>query len=129
MRILNLYADTVGESHFREIEIECTDLTPWAIKASKPLPATAVIFVEGAGPSVVPLHPAPCRQYVINLDTPFEVTASDGDRRVIGVGEVVLVEDTTGRGHITKLFSEKPVAESSYVSTDCGHDRVQNPRV
>ena len=114
---LNLYAGADGESHFREIEIECTDETPWGIKASKPLPATAVIFVEGTGPGVVPLHPAPCRQYVINLDTPFEVTASDGDQRLIGVGEVVLVEDTTGRGHITKLFGEK-TGHGIFISID-----------
>jgi len=117
MRILNLYADADGESHFRQIEIECTDETPWGIKVSKPLPATAVIFVEGAGPGVVPLHPAPCRQYVINLDTPFEVTASDGDQRLIGVGEVVLVEDTTGRGHITKLLGEK-TGHGIFISID-----------
>ena len=108
MRILNLYADTDGQSHFREIEIECSEETPrGGIKVSKQLPATAIIFVEGAGTNLVPLHPAPWRQFVINLNAELEVIASDGERRVIGAGEVVLVEDTTGKGHITKVLGDK----------------------
>jgi len=30
------------------------------------------------------------------------LTASDGESRVIGAGEVILVEDTTGKGHLSK---------------------------
>ena len=32
MRILNLFADADGESHFREIDIDCTNETPWGLK-------------------------------------------------------------------------------------------------
>ncbi len=42
---------------------------------------------------------------MINLDPGLEVTTSDGD--MLGVGEVVLLEDTTGKGHITKLVGER----------------------
>ena len=110
MRILNLYADDEGESHFREIEIECAEETPWGFKVSKQS-AAAIIFVEAVGATVLPSlaqsHPAPWRQYVINLDAGLEVTTSDGDIRVLGAGEVVLVEDTSGKGHVTKLIGEK----------------------
>jgi hypothetical protein len=109
--------DIDGQSHFREIEIECSDETPWGFKVSKQLPATAISFVEATGTNLVPLHPAPCRQFVINLDAGLEITASDGERRVIGVGEVVLVEDTTGKGHMTKLFGDKP-AHGIFVRID-----------
>ena len=30
------------------------------------------------------------------------ITAGDGESRVIGAGEVILVEDTTGKGHLSK---------------------------
>jgi hypothetical protein len=30
-----------------------------------------------------------------------KITASDGESRYIGVGEVLLVEDTTGKGHLS----------------------------
>ena len=53
MRILNLFADADGESHFREIDIECTNETPWGLTLSKRLPATAILFVEGTGTTLM----------------------------------------------------------------------------
>jgi hypothetical protein len=35
------------------------------------------------------------------------VTASDGESRVIGAGEVFLVEDTTGKGHRSQAVDGK----------------------
>ncbi len=52
-------------------------------------------------------HPAPRRQYIINLDAGVEVTVSDGETRVIGAGEVFLVEDVTGKGHLSKAVDGK----------------------
>jgi len=82
MRILNLFADADGESHFREIDVECTEETPWGLKLSKRLPAAAILFVEGTSTNASVLqspHPTPCRQYVIWLDAEYELTASDGE--------------------------------------------------
>jgi len=119
MRVLNLFADADGESHFREIE--CTNETPWGLKLSKRLPATAILVVEGTGTDADVLlqspHPSPCRQYVIWLDAENELTASDGEKRVIGVGEVVLAEDTTGKRHITKPLGQK-LAQGLFIPID-----------
>ena len=52
-------------------------------------------------------HVPPRRQYIINLDNGVEITASDGESRVIGAGEVLLVEDTTGKGHLSKAVNER----------------------
>ncbi len=35
----------------------------------------------------------------------MQITASDGEAREIGAGEVILVEDTTGKGHLSKSVS------------------------
>ena len=43
--------------------------------------------------------PAPCRQLVIPLAGCVEVEASDGARRTLGVGTILLAEDTSGAGH------------------------------
>ena len=37
----------------------------------------------------------------------MQITASDGESRVIGAGEVLLVEDTTGKGHLSKSVGGK----------------------
>jgi hypothetical protein len=52
-------------------------------------------------------HPAPRRQYIINLDAGVQITASDGETRRIGTGEVILVEDTWGKGHRSKALDGK----------------------
>ena len=52
-------------------------------------------------------HPAPRRQYIINLDGAVSIQASDGETRIIGAGEVLLVEDTSGKGHVSKAVEGK----------------------
>ena len=101
MRIHNLYTDASGQSHFRDIEIEWVEESRSG-KLSKRLPATGIIFREVPPTYDLSWHPAPRRQYIINLDAGVEITASDGEARKIGAGEVVLVEDTTGKGHLSQ---------------------------
>lgn len=101
MRIHNLYADTAGVSHFRDIDIEWVHDLPGG-KMSARLPASGVVFRETAGEYELDWHRAPRRQYIVNLDAAVELTASDGETRIIGAGEVILAEDTTGEGHLSK---------------------------
>ena len=103
MRIHNLFADASGESHFRDIEIEWAEQGPGG-RTSKRLPASGIIFRRTEGEYDLDWHPAPRRQYIINLDAGVRITASDGESRVIGPGEVILVEDTTGKGHLSKAI-------------------------
>jgi hypothetical protein len=106
MRIHNLYEDANGVSHWRDIEVE------WASegrggKLSERLPATGIIFRQVPPTYDLDWHPAPRRQYIINLDAGVEITASDGEARKIGAGEVILVEDVKGKGHLSKALDGK----------------------
>jgi hypothetical protein len=101
MRIHNLYADAKGESHWRDIEVEWVEESRSG-KLSKRLPANGIIFRQVPPTYDLDWHPAPRRQYIINLDAGVQITASDGEARVIKAGEVVLVEDTHGKGHLSK---------------------------
>ena len=101
MRIHNLYEDAAGISHWRDVEVEWVEETR-AGKLSKRLPATGIIFRQVPPSYDLDWHPAPRRQYIINLDAGVEITASDGEARRIGAGEVILVEDTAGKGHLSK---------------------------
>ncbi len=74
---------------------------------SKRLPATGIIFREVQPTYDLDWHPAPRRQYIINLDAGVQITASDGESRMIGAGEVILVEDTTGKGHLSKAVDKQ----------------------
>jgi len=101
MRIHNLYTDANGESHFRDIEIDWVEERNFS-KLSARLPATGIIFRETSGNYDLSWHPAPRRQYIINLNAGVKITASDGESREIKAGEVILVEDTTGKGHLSQ---------------------------
>ena len=98
MKIHNLYTDENGESHFRDIEVEWAEERRGS-KLSKRLPANGIIFRETTAEYDLDWHPAPRRQYIVNLDAGVKITASDGESRIIQAGEVILVEDTTGKGH------------------------------
>lgn len=106
MRIHNLYVDESGETHFRDIEVDWVKEGPGG-KTSATFPATGIIFRQTPGSYDLDWHPAPRRQYIINLDAGVTLTASDGEARVIGAGEVILVEDTHGKGHLSKAIDGK----------------------
>ncbi len=76
-------------------------------RLSARLPATGIIFRQVPPDYDLDWHPAPRRQYIINLDAGVQITASDGDSRRIGAGEVLLVEDTYGKGHLSKAAGGK----------------------
>ena len=106
MRIHNLYVDDKGESHFRDVEVEWVEETRIG-KLSRRLPATGLIFRQVPPTYDLDWHPAPRRQYIINLDAGVQITASDGESRKIGAGEIILVEDTWGKGHLSKAIDGK----------------------
>ena len=106
MRIHNLYVDDKGESHWRDIDVEYTEKTN-AGRLSPRLPATGIIFREVQPDYDLTWHPAPRRQYIINLDAGVQLTASDGETRHVKAGEVFLVEDTWGKGHLSKAVDGK----------------------
>lgn len=106
MRIHNLYEDEDGQSHFRDIEVEWTSEGRGG-KLSDRLPATGIIFRQVQPDYELDWHSAPRRQYIINLDAGVQITASDGEARIIGAGEVILVEDVSGKGHLSKAVDEK----------------------
>ena len=116
MRIHNLYVDDKGETHFRDIEVEWVEQQR-AGKLSHRMKATGIIFRQNSGDYDLDWHPAPRRQYIINLDNGVRITASDGESRVIGAGEVLLVEDITGKGHLSKSINAK-IRHSIFIPID-----------
>jgi hypothetical protein len=106
MKIHRLYTDAQGESHFEDVDIEFVESTSSG-RFSKRLPATSLIFRQVQPTYDLDWHNAPRRQYIINLDNGVQITASDGEARVIGAGEVLLVEDTTGKGHLSKAVNDR----------------------
>ena len=54
-------------------------------------------------------HPAPRRQLLFTLSGKLDVEVSNGEIRVFGHGSIILVEDTTGKGHVSRAISSERV--------------------
>jgi hypothetical protein len=109
---VRLYADADGETHFEDVELPAEERSAAAggrTAVCAAIPVEGLIFrsVLDDGDADAP-HNAPYPVFIITLAGAAEVTTSDGERRVFGPGSVVLVEDTSGRGHVTRPLGEHP---------------------
>jgi hypothetical protein len=108
IKIINIWADEAGESHIRDIEFDLREI-PQGGALSEPIATTHLWFRTTPQHQDMDFHKAPRRQLVITLSGGIvELTASDGESRLIAPGQIVLVEDTFGKGHKSKAFDGLP---------------------
>ena len=105
--VTRIYSDENGDSRFDDILIPMNDAGDiGALSASQPV--KGIIFREVEPSYDYDFHNAPQRQYIILLDGGIEIETSMGETRKFNPGEVLIVEDTTGKGHRTRnLLPEK----------------------
>ncbi len=113
-RVTRIYADEQGESHFEEQHIPLEDKGDIGF-LSAPYPAGNVIFRKVAATYDFDFHQAPARQFIALLDDVIEIETSTGEKRTFGAGDMLLVEDTHGKGHKTRNL--KPEVRSSVFIT------------
>jgi hypothetical protein len=101
VKYFRIYADADGESHFEDIEVTLEDQGSQSALSAL-IPASGMIFRRTPADQYLDWHAAPRRQFVVTLSGEAEVEASDGEVRKIGPGTVMLAEDVTGKGHITR---------------------------
>jgi hypothetical protein len=101
LRITRVHATADGESHFEDIDVPLHASGDIG-RLSVPLSVREVIFRENAPDYDYDWHCAPRRQLIVLLDGAIELEVSDGEKRSFGGGDILLVEDTTGRGHRTR---------------------------
>ena len=110
MRYARLFADDRGESYFDDVEIDykATDYVHLAppLDLSGTLPASQVAFMRAPAGWTSDFHVSSARNLFVVLSGEWEVTASDGESRRFAVGSVLLVEDTSGKGHSSRVVSE-----------------------
>jgi quercetin dioxygenase-like cupin family protein len=105
--LTRIYADAEGESHFEDLDLPLEDRGIIG-RLSAPQAAAGLIFRQNAPGYDWDFHHAPRRQYIVLLDGEIEIEVSDGEKRRFRGGEVLLVEDTWGKGHRTRQIGEHP---------------------
>src|SRR3974377_1705243 len=102
MKYTRIYATADGESHLQDVEAEMKP-ADYASTMSEMIAARGVIFRETrSGEYFIDWHNAPRRQFVVTLTGDVEIQTSDGETRRFGPGSILLAEDVTGKGHISR---------------------------
>ncbi len=112
MRITRIRNDADGISHFDDVEIalDAVDYAPPAppLDVSAPFPARRALLFEFPVGWFGDWHPSPHRQLYFNHGGQLEVEVGDGEIRRVGPGDVVLLEDLVGPGHVTRVVGDAP---------------------
>ena len=113
MHYIRVYPDADSESHFEDavMEFKSVDFAPPAppLDLSSFSQATQFGFLRAPAGWEGDWHPTPCRQWIIYLTGEIEVEVSDGEIRRLGPGSITLVEDTTGKGHRSRVVGDSEV--------------------
>lgn len=107
---VRLGPDANGESHFerRELGLTATAFAPPAppMEVSPVAAATGWRFLHLPPNWVGGWHPTPRRIWIFCLRGELDFTASDGEVHRIRPGSTMLLEDTTGRGHDSRVVGD-----------------------
>jgi len=98
--VTRLYTGPDGQTHAEEIEMKFTGGANSEV--SQMMPVTGAELHRQPANTFVDWHPGPRRQYVITLSGRGEIEVAGGKKIPLGPGQINLIEDTTGKGHITK---------------------------
>lgn len=104
--ITRIYSDQQGESHFEDIEIPLQDGGPIGF-LSEAQAAGTIIFRKVIEQYDYDFHNAPARQYIALMDGEIEIETSLGQRRIFKPGDVLLVEDVSGKGHRSRNIRQE----------------------
>jgi hypothetical protein len=107
MKVVRIYTGPDNQSHFEDLQIPLKDGGKVGFLSER-MKASGVVFRETTGDYNYDFHTAPRRQLVVNLEGEVEIEVGDGTRRILRTGDILLAEDTTGQGHISRAVAGKP---------------------
>jgi quercetin dioxygenase-like cupin family protein len=106
MKYTRIYSDEFGDSHFEEVEVRLTDSGQVGF-LSDTFSVSGFQFRVSNPEYNWDLHNASAKQFVILLDGEIEITTSLGEITNFKSGDILLVEDTEGKGHKAKNVKQQ----------------------
>jgi hypothetical protein len=108
-----LHVDAAGESHMQsgEVVLERAEFAPPAqpMEVSPLEPAVGWRYLHLPPQWVGEWHPTPKRIWIFCLRGQMEFKASDGAAHHLEPGSTMLLEDTSGRGHHSRVLGHSDV--------------------
>ncbi len=102
MLVTRIYSGDDGRSHFEELDLPMRVGDVGALSSTIPVEAMFVRSTAEAGPETWDFHVAPRRQFALHLVGVTEIELGDGTARRFGPGDLLLADDLTGQGHISR---------------------------
>ena len=106
IKVTRIYTGADGRTHAEELDVPLMQARA-TTELSEPVPVTSVQFRRNSPDYFIDWHTAPRRQYVITLAGESEVEIGDGTRIRLYPGHILLAEDTTGQGHISRAVGSQ----------------------
>ncbi len=103
IKVTRIYTGEDGKTHAEELEVPLTQARA-TTELSEPVPITSVQFRRNSSDYFIDWHTALRRQYVITLAGESEVEIGDGTTIRLHPGHILLAEDLTGQGHISRAI-------------------------
>ena len=108
---MRLFADDGGESHFEDIDVALAfaEFAPTAppMGVSASMAASESAFIGGPAGWTSDWHVSSGRNLFVVLSGEWEIEASDGTVRKFSSPDVLLAEDTSGKGHRSRVISQE----------------------
>src|SRR5579862_2000361 len=104
LMITHLFTGPDGQTHAEEIEAKFNEKDVAML-----MQHSGAELHRASGGSVDDWHRAPRRQYVITLSGRAELEVAGGKKIPVGPGNIDLVEDITGKGHITRVLEDREI--------------------
>ena len=98
--VTRIYTGPDAQTHAEEIDVKLT--SGGGAELSEVARVTGLQFRRQAPNYFQDWHPAPRRQYVITLSGRGEIELAGGKKISLGPGHILLAEDVTGKGHISR---------------------------
>ncbi|MBI3744258.1 MAG: hypothetical protein HY261_08255 [Chloroflexi bacterium] len=107
MAIIRMYTGPDGKTHLKDApELMLAQPTPDAKALTK---AQGVIFRRTDKITMPGYHNAPRRQFIVVLSGDMEIETGAGEKRRLVPGDVLLAEDLTGQGHVTRGSGDRAI--------------------
>ena len=106
MKVTRLYTGTDGKTKVEEYEVP---LKPQGrgTELSESAAVESLQFRRTNQDYNLDWHPAPRRQFVVTLSGESEIELEGGRKLQLGPGHILLAEDTTGQGHISRAIGSQ----------------------
>ena len=100
MGTFRLYAGADQQAHIETIDLKAKP--DWL----KGLAASQISFREWPAGQFLDWHPAPRRQFMTCIAGAWETVDGTQQARRFKTGDVLLLEDTVGAGHLTRIIGD-----------------------